>query len=308
MLKLKCVPCGVCCAHDRPLKDYAGAIAAAHTAPPCPWEVSMPSNGPLDCWDLSIPEPAPAMRSLIFTPRRRAQHCKDVAPAAITGNFVGTDDSPRDNSDPSSTHVHRASTARQRTSSNALLSGNTPCSSSPAWTNKGEDGNGQLQDLDPNSAQGVWRSNSWTSNSDLGSPHVRCASARGSGGGREERGRGVLSSSSGGGGQESGSGTSGGGAGPVGSRQQKHALRKSTLSARHIATPLIMELTSKLKGRLAAARSKVDTGARVLSALEQRVVVAVRSSGGDSSSSSGSGSDQDDRSSGGSSDEGGSSG
>lgn len=135
-----------------------------------------------------------------------------------------------------------------------------------------------------------------------------CASARGSGGGGEERGRGV-SSSPGGGGQEPGSGTSGGGAGPVGSRQQKHALRKSTLSARHIANPLIKELTPKFKGRLAAARCKVDTGARVLSALERRVVVAVCSSGGDSSSSSsGSGSDQDDSSSGGSSDEEGSSG
>lgn len=267
----------------------------------------MPSNGPLDCWDLSIPEPAPAMRSLIFTPRRRAQHFKDVAPAAINGDSVGTHDSPRDNSDPSSTHVHRASTARQRTSSNALLSGNTPRTSSPAWTNQGEDGKSQLLDQDPNSAQGVWRSNSWTSNSDHGSPHVCCASARGSGGGGEERGRGV-SSSPGGGGQEPGSGTSGGGAGPVGSRQQKHALRKSTLSARHIANPLIKELTPKFKGRLAAARCKVDTGARVLSALERRVVVAVCSSGGDSSSSSGSGSDQDDSSSGGSSDEEGSSG
>ncbi|MEW5306131.1 MAG: hypothetical protein WDW36_008621 [Sanguina aurantia] len=284
----------------RPLKDYAGAIAAAHTAIPCPWEVSMPSNGPLDCWDLSIPEPAPAARSLVFTPRRRAQQVKDVAPAATNGGPIGSDDSPRDNCDASSTHAHRASTARQRPSSSSLLPGSTPRSSSPAWTSQGQDGNGQPLDSDPKSAEGVLRPNS-----DLGSPHVRCSSARGSGGGGEEQGRGV-SSSPGGGGQESGSGRGGGGGGPVGSRQQRHALGKSNLSARHIAKPPIMELTPEFKGRLAAARCKVHTGARVLIALEQRGVAAVGSSGGDSSS--GSGSDQDDSRSGESSDEGHSSG
>ncbi|MEW5311579.1 MAG: hypothetical protein WDW38_003286 [Sanguina aurantia] len=286
--------------YETPLKDYAGAIAAAHTAIPCPWEVSMPSNGPLDCWDLSIPEPAPAARSLVFTPRRRAQQVKDVAPAATNGGPIGSDDSPRDNCDASSTHAHRASTARQRPSSSSLLPGSTPRSSSPAWTSQGQDGNGQPLDSDPKSAEGVLRPNS-----DLGSPHVRCSSARGSGGGGEEQGRGV-SSSPGGGGQESGSGRGGGGGGPVGSRQQRHALGKSNLSARHIAKPPIMELTPEFKGRLAAARCKVHTGARVLIALEQRGVAAVGSSGGDSSS--GSGSDQDDSRSGESSDEGHSSG
>lgn len=258
----------------------------------------MPANGLLDCWDLSIPEPLPSSGQLIFTPRRRAQHLKDVAANAAQGT-----ESPRDTSDPSSTHLTGASTARQRASTPSLLSG-TPRGSSPAWVGQQSEENIATPDLEESAsaAHGSWRSHAWASDpSDAQSLHGihRSVSARGSGG--EERGRAVS-----GGGQDPGDRAPAGGTVFVDtSRQQKHALRKTMVSARHLANPLVMELSPEFKGRLAAARCKIDTGARAVSVYEPRPVV-VCSSGGDDSDSSGS--EQDESNSGGSSDEEGSSG